>query len=201
MSTTSTPYKAKVVMVGNSGVGKTSIVVRMNGEGFDKKVSASLGASYIVIKGKHRQYDVNLLVWDTAGQERFRSMVPLYARGARAAILVYDITNRRSFEELTDWWKEIMNASEYVVSAIVVANKTDMEAARKVTREEGERFAIELGAIYCETSAKDGVGIGQAMQNAMDTVGAAMVREKSGSLRSIIEFGSSKGAAVKKRCC
>uniref|UniRef100_A0A915PY64 Uncharacterized protein n=1 Tax=Setaria digitata TaxID=48799 RepID=A0A915PY64_9BILA len=155
--------KAKIIFVGKSGVGKTSIILRHDGQGFYSKVSPTLGASFIssflcfssFLDGK----SIELQIWDTAGQERYASMLPMYLRNAVAAVIVYDITDRESFQELKKWVNEVERGSMIPVSLFVVGNKLDLENARVVQYYEGAQYAEQIGAAFHETSALNGEGI------------------------------------------
>ncbi|VDM19010.1 unnamed protein product [Wuchereria bancrofti] len=155
--------RAKIIFVGRSGVGKTSIILRHDGQGFYSKVSPTLGASFIssflyiikLLDGK----SVELQIWDTAGQERYASMLPMYLRNAVAAVIVYDVTDRDSFFEIKKWVNEVERGSTVPVSLFVVGNKLDLESARVVQYREGAQYAEQIGAAFHETSAMNGEGI------------------------------------------
>uniref|UniRef100_A0AAF5PZV2 Ras family protein n=1 Tax=Wuchereria bancrofti TaxID=6293 RepID=A0AAF5PZV2_WUCBA len=148
--------RAKIIFVGRSGVGKTSIILRHDGQGFYSKVSPTLGASFIssflLLDGK----SVELQIWDTAGQERYASMLPMYLRNAVAAVIVYDVTDRDSFFEIKKWVNEVERGSTVPVSLFVVGNKLDLESARVVQYREGAQYAEQIGAAFHETSAMNG---------------------------------------------
>ncbi|CAD5209059.1 unnamed protein product [Bursaphelenchus xylophilus] len=152
-------YRAKVVMVGDSGVGKTSILLRYDGQGFTSCLSQTLGASFISSTIRCIDSNVELNIWDTAGQERFRSMAPLYLRNATAAILVYDITRYETFRNLESWVTELERHAPLDVTKFVMANKSDLEECRVISTEEGREFAERIYATYFETSAMSGRGI------------------------------------------
>jgi len=145
-------------------VGKTSILLRHDGQGFTSLMSSTLGASYVCSKSSHAGREVKLQIWDTAGQERFRSMVPMYLRSAAAAILVFDITNKHSFDDLDSWICEVSRSENgSAVSLFILGNKCDLERNRCVSEAEGREFATRKGAHYFETSALSGKGIETTM--------------------------------------
>ncbi|KAI8077355.1 ras-related protein rab-21-like protein [Gilbertella persicaria] len=124
--------EAKVVILGRTGVGKTSVALRYVKNTFSPNGSSTIGAAFMAKKLTVDDCSVRLQIWDTAGQERFRSMAPMYYRGASAAILVYDITSEESFTELMSWMEELKkNMSENLLIHIV-GNKIDLESERKV---------------------------------------------------------------------
>lgn len=121
----------------------------------------------------------NLQVWDTAGQETFRSIARSYYRGAAAALLIYDVTNRASFNHLGEWLQEIREFGSPEVVVIVVGNKTDLEHQRGVSREEGETFARDNGLVFIETSAKTAANVEEAF---VKTAREIMAKVNSGAV-------------------
>ena len=151
--------EVKLVLIGNQSVGKTCIV-RMATTGlFDEDTIATLGASYtsktIVMDSK----EVRIQIWDTAGQERYRSMTPMYYRGAQFAFVVYSVDNMESFQSVDQWMESLRECVEDQINVFVVANKADLEDARAVTAEQGQEKAKQFGATFMEVSAKTGMGI------------------------------------------
>ncbi|XP_033126551.1 ras-related protein Rab-31-like [Anneissia japonica] len=154
--------EAKVVVLGQQGVGKTSIVVRYVGKIFSNAVAPTIGASYFTFKMTVDNYRVKLQLWDTAGQERFRSMAPMYYRKTNAAFLVYDVTSYASFENIKTWVEELkMNVDSDIVMC-VLGNKCDLKDARKVPKHEALNYAASIGALFFETSAMTNEGIQEA---------------------------------------
>lgn len=147
----------KVVFLGQSGTGKTSIIRQFMYRSFDQSYQATIGMDFVskqlCPKGSDRA--VRLQLWDTAGQERFRALIPGYLRDSSACIVVYDITSRPSFEGARSWVDQALQdrARKEVVLALV-GNKVDLEVERAVSREEGEALARELGMLFFEASAR-----------------------------------------------
>ena len=112
-----------------------------------------------VSESKQHQRNIGLKIWDTAGQEKYRSLAPMYYRGAEAAILVYDITVPASFVALQDWALELKHNASAELMLVICGNKSDLGEFRRVDRGVGEAYAAEMGAVYVETSAKDGQGV------------------------------------------
>ncbi|KAJ1915332.1 hypothetical protein IWQ60_008470 [Tieghemiomyces parasiticus] len=140
--------EAKVVILGSQSVGKTSLVIRYVQKTFSPNCPSTIGASFMATKLLVDGYKIRLQIWDTAGQDRFRPMAPMYYRGATAAILVYDITSAKSFEEIDSWIKVLQ----------IVGNKCDLEHLREVSTEEAEAYGKkQLGPDHTlfEVSAKD----------------------------------------------
>lgn len=149
----------KLIMFGDVSVGKTSIVRAFTSKAFDPDIASTLGVanSSFSMTFDGEEHIFNL--WDTAGQESYRSITATYARNAGGAIVVFDITNRKSFENLPTWIK-ILNEND--VRFIVVGNKCDLEDQRDVTRQEGDEFAGNNYSEYYEASAKTKMGIEEA---------------------------------------
>lgn len=155
--------EAKVVLVGESGVGKSSLTLRFITGSFTENTPSTIGASFmskvINLPGED-PVDVKLNIWDTAGQEKYRSLAALYYRGAVCAIVVYDITNRISFEEAKSYWiDELKQECGSKLVLAVVGNKSDLINERKVSVEEALEFSDLHQAAFFETSAVSDLNI------------------------------------------
>ena len=151
----------KVVILGASGVGKTCLGLRFVKDQFVNYTASTIGASFLVKELVFNNQKMTMQIWDTAGQERFRSMAPLYYRGAVAAILVFSITDEGSFEKLKEWVRELkLNhpPDEPLVLAIA-CNKADMAEQRVVSYDTASKYAASIGALIFETSAKSNTGV------------------------------------------
>ncbi len=153
-------YLFKNIVVGDGGCGKTAIVVRFSQGYFLEQYKLTIGVEFavktITIKDGIK---VKLQIWDTGGQERFQYVRPLYYRGAMGALLLFDLTNRESFDHIPKWIEEVKsNAGE--IPMLLVGNKSDLLSERAVSRQEAESFAREFQLYYIESSAKDGTGVG-----------------------------------------
>ncbi|ORX93914.1 hypothetical protein K493DRAFT_261930 [Basidiobolus meristosporus CBS 931.73] len=153
-------------MIGNSSVGKSSILLRFTGDTFlpPDEVSTTIGVDFKVkvmeIDGKNYK----LTIWDTAGQDRFRTLTSSYYRGAQGVILAYDVSNRETFEQLDQWFAELNRyCSGKSVVKMIVGNKVDKESSRVVSRKEGVEYAEKMGTLFIECSAKTKEGIHQVM--------------------------------------
>ncbi|KAL3233858.1 hypothetical protein RNJ44_03898 [Nakaseomyces bracarensis] len=153
--------KYKIVFLGEQGVGKTSLITRFMYDTFDDNYQATIGIDFLSKTMYLDDKTIRLQLWDTAGQERFRSLIPSYIRDSRVAIVVYDITKRKSFEFIDKWIEDVKNErGEENVILCVVGNKSDLSEERQVTTEEGEKKAQLLGAkIFMETSTKAGYNV------------------------------------------
>mmetsp|Transcript_13033 Transcript_13033/g.24258 ORF Transcript_13033/g.24258 Transcript_13033/m.24258 type:complete len:201 (-) Transcript_13033:1360-1962(-) len=159
------PEDVKLVVLGSSGVGKTSLILRFVTENFKAETDSTVGASYMTkIVSVGNSY-MKFNIWDTAGQERFRSIVHMYYKEVGVAVLVYDLTNPESFAQLTWWYNEMRQHIAYDLIIAVVANKEDLVVNEKVTLEEARAFADSIGALYFRTSAKSNHGITDLFSN------------------------------------
>ena len=144
-----------------SGVGKTSMITRYVGNSFTDHLSPTIGASFFTCKVNLEEAKIKLQIWDTAGQERFRSMAPIYYRNASAALLVFDLTQYHTFAEIKTWVTELQRNIDKALVLVLVGNKSDLMAQRKLDPEEGQNYATKIGASYHETSALQDEGIEQ----------------------------------------
>ena len=151
----------KVTILGNSGVGKTSIILRYTKNEYNENILSSRGVSYSSKIVKVNNKDVQLDLWDTAGQEKFRSLGMYFYKDSYIVILVYDITNRDSFEDLKNvWYNDLKKYGEQYTVLAVVGNKCEMyEAENTVSEEEARQFAEEKNAVFMLVSAKTGDNI------------------------------------------
>eukprot|EP00915_Cephaloidophora_sp_WS-2016_P008693 GHVH01012119.1.p1 GENE.GHVH01012119.1~~GHVH01012119.1.p1 ORF type:complete len:198 (-),score=23.24 GHVH01012119.1:64-657(-) len=158
MSSAGSINKYKLVFLGEQAVGKTSIITRFMYETFDSCYQATIGIDFLSKTLYMEDRTVRLQLWDTAGQERFRSLIPSYIRDSSAAVIVYDVTNRESFENTKQWIDDVRAERGDDVVLALVGNKIDLDN-REVSSEEGEARAKEHGLLFVETSAKAGHNI------------------------------------------
>ncbi|CDR45310.1 CYFA0S17e01310g1_1 [Cyberlindnera fabianii] len=156
----------KLVLLGESAVGKSSIVHRFVKDSFDDFRESTIGAAFLT---QTIQLDENTTVkfeiWDTAGQERYKSLAPMYYRNANAAVVVYDITQEASLERAKSWIKELQRQANQDIVIALAGNKLDLEADRKVSKETARAFASEEGLLFFEVSAKSGEGVKDIFQS------------------------------------
>jgi len=150
----------KVLLLGDSTVGKTCILLKYTDKIFQETHMMTIGLDYrlktmTLQSGK----EVKLQIWDTAGQDRFRSITKNYYKGSHGIILIYDVTSLKTFENVKSWVSQIHEEISDKVVIYLVGNKIDMDDERKVQTEEGQKLAEELGVPFVETSAKSGVNI------------------------------------------
>ncbi len=158
----------KVVVVGESAVGKTNLLLRYIEDRFEENLKATIGFD---IESKIIEVDekpIKAQFYDTAGQERFRALTPSNFRNADVVILVYDISNRVSFDKLDDWVVLVKAHAQRDTTIMIIGNKSDLKEKRQISFDEGERFAKENMAFFFETSAK--INDNQCVQKAFDFV-------------------------------
>ncbi|KAL8496214.1 hypothetical protein ACS0TY_020071 [Phlomoides rotata] len=157
-------YLFKVVVIGDSAVGKSNLLSRFARDEFDHNSKATIGVEFqtqvVDIDGK----EIKAQVWDTAGQERFRAVTSAYYRGAVGALIVYDITRKTTFESIKRWLEELDTHCDTAVARMLVGNKCDLENIREVSVDEGKSLAEEEGLFFIETSALDSTNVKKAFE-------------------------------------
>ena len=152
----------KVIVIGDSGVGKTAITKRLVENSFQEHTASTIGIEYefttINVNGK----SVKLSIWDTAGQEKFKSVSRAYYRQAACVLLVFDITVKETFEHVNSWLQDVRSLSDGEPSFILVGNKSDLAESRVVSTSEAQDFGEENHIEYIETSAKEGTNVSEA---------------------------------------
>ena len=155
-------YLFKYIIIGDTGVGKSCILLQFTDKRFqpvhDLTIGVEFGAKMINLDGKA----IKLQIWDTAGQESFRSITRSYYRGACGALLVYDITRRETFKHLKQWLDEAQQNSNPDMVIMLIGNKIDLDSRRAVSTKDGEEFAKHHGLFFMETSAKSAENIEKA---------------------------------------
>jgi len=141
--------------LGDAGVGKSSLVLRFVSNHFKEYSESTIGASFMSKTIVVSETAIKFQIWDTAGQEKYHSLAPMYYRGSAAAIVVYDITRKSSFQTLKKWIEELKTLGPENIIIIIAGNKADLENQREVQTSDAEKYAREISAIYIETSAKE----------------------------------------------
>ncbi|KAM5573004.1 ras-related protein RABB1b-like [Rosa sericea] len=157
-------YLFKYIIIGDTGVGKSCLLLNFTDKRFrpehDVTIGVEFGTRMVTIEGK----PIKLNIWDTAGQEAFRSITISFYRGAAGALLVFDVTRRETFRNLTKWLEDTRQHANRNITIMLIGNKCDLAHKRVVRREEGEQFAKENGLLYFETSisSKTAHNVGEA---------------------------------------
>ncbi|VAH33264.1 unnamed protein product [Triticum turgidum subsp. durum] len=161
-------YLFKYIIIGDTGVGKSCLLLQFTDKRFqpvhDLTIGVEFGARMITIDNK----PIKLQIWDTAGQESFRSITRSYYRGAAGALLVYDITRRETFNHLASWLEDARQHANANMTIMLVGNKCDLSHRRAVSFEEGEQFAKENGLIFMEASAKTAQNVEEALSRLLE---------------------------------
>eukprot|EP01127_Copromyxa_protea_P003942 TRINITY_DN136_c0_g1_i2.p1 TRINITY_DN136_c0_g1~~TRINITY_DN136_c0_g1_i2.p1 ORF type:complete len:193 (+),score=40.61 TRINITY_DN136_c0_g1_i2:311-889(+) len=154
-------FQFKLVLLGESAVGKSSLVIRFVNGDFEENQTSTVGACFLTQEITLNDTTVKFDIWDTAGQERFASLAPMYYRGAQAAIVVFDITNYSSFIKAQEWVRELQRKGHPNVVIAIAGNKSDLSHTREVTTQQATEYADENGALYYETSAKTATNVNE----------------------------------------
>lgn len=155
----------KLVFLGDSAVGKSCIVNRFSNDRFNDYQESTIGAAFSTAKININDKEVKFEIWDTAGQERYKSLAPMYYRGAKFAVVVYDITMKDSFNGAKLWIHELKNKHRNDCITILVGNKSDLKKDRQISEEEAKSYAENHDLEYIEVSAKSGENIKKIFHN------------------------------------
>jgi Ras-related protein Rab-1A len=170
-------YLFKVLIIGNSGVGKSCLLLRFAEDMFSDNYISTIGVDFKIRKLEVEDKSVKLQIWDTAGQERFRTITKSYYRGSNGIVVVYDITDRESFDQVQHWMSEIDAHASADVCRLLVGNKADLGDKRAVKADEGAALARQYGIPFLETSAKESNNV-----ETMFTTMAGAMKKKAGGL-------------------
>ncbi|KAI9984512.1 hypothetical protein PInf_005870 [Phytophthora infestans] len=170
-------YLFKIVLIGDSGVGKSNLLSRFTRNEFNLESKSTIGVEFatksIVAEGK----TIKAQIWDTAGQERYRAITSAYYRGAVGALLVYDITKHGTFENVERWLKELRDHADANTVIMLVGNKSDLRHLRAVSTEEAMAFAEKNNLAFIETSALEATGVDSAFQRILTEIYKLMSRK------------------------
>ena len=196
----------KVVLVGDSFVGKTNIMSKYLKNEFHEDSKATVGVEFGSRQFNIEGHVVKAQIWDTAGQERYKAITSAYYKGAKGAFIVYDITRKESFENVTKWAEQLKSTADKNLTIIIVGNKTDLEDQRQVTSEEGQNKANSLESAFIETSAASGSNLDKAFEMMINEVYKKCHEEMLAEGDVEIEGGedinlAKKPENTKKACC
>jgi len=170
-------YLYKVVLIGDSGVGKSNLLSRFTRNEFNLESKSTIGVEFATKSMQVDTKTVKAQIWDTAGQERYRAITSAYYRGAVGALLVYDISKQITFENVERWLKELRDHAESNIVIMLVGNKSDLRHRRAVTTEDAMAFAENNGLAFIETSALDATGVDEAFRQILTEIYRSMSRK------------------------
>ena len=197
-------YIFKVLLVGNSDVGKSSLILRYVDQIWNDVFVPTIGVDFKVKSLEIENKSIKLQIWDTAGQERFRNVISSYFKGAHGILLIFDITSRDSFKELENWLAEVEKNASTQILKILIGNKCDLEEEREISKDEGEAFAMRNGMQYIETSAKINTNVNEAFE-ALSKIMVEYYSKKNSVINENKTIKMNKGTDItipkKKKCC
>ena len=205
-------YLFKVVLIGDSGVGKSNLLSRFTRNEFCLESKSTIGVEFATRTLHVESKIIKAQIWDTAGQERYRAITSAYYRGALGAVLVYDVSKPTTFENISRWLKELRDHADANIRIMLVGNKTDLKHLRAVATEDAQSFAEAEGLSYIETSALEATNVEEAFQLilgdiyrtiskkavASDDAGAGAAGVKEGKT---IHVAAGDANSEKKQCC
>ncbi|VDK32376.1 unnamed protein product [Taenia asiatica] len=193
-------YLFKLLLIGDSGVGKSCLLLRFSDDSFVDTYISTIGVDFKIRTLELDGKVVKLQIWDTAGQDRFRTITSSYYRGAQGIIIVYDITDEASFNNLKSWLSEIDCYANASVNRLLVGNKSDLDSKRAVPFEDGKKFADGLAIPFMETSAKTAHNVQEAFIKM-----AMQIKESSPNVPSAaamtLTVGSTTPIKKESGCC
>ena len=202
----------KLVLIGDSGVGKTNILSRYNNNEFSLATQPTVGVEFgnKVIKKENKS--IKLQLWDTAGQERYKAITNAFYKGSKGAFVVYDITRKSSFLNIDKWIGELKTNGSEDILIILVGNKTDLEDKREVSTDKNKKKAKQYGIAFCETSALQGKNIEYAFNILIDEIILEIENAKQKEMKNNKSNNKKKSKGImlninndknhkKKKCC
>ncbi|KAJ1737528.1 GTP-binding protein [Coemansia sp. RSA 2049] len=203
---TSYDYLMKLLIIGDSGVGKSCLLLRFSDDQFTPSFITTIGIDFkirtIELDGKR----IKLQIWDTAGQERFRTITTAYYRGAMGILLVYDVTDERSFNNIENWYMNVEQHASEGVNKILIGNKCDIDDRRVVTKDMGQALANKFNINFKETSAKSNINVEESfLELAADIkkrlLDSASQPEQTTTAGRVDINDAQRGAAQNTGCC
>ena len=199
-------YKLKVVVVGDSGVGKTNLIKRFVTNTFSANSKATVGVEFISKSYRINDQVFKIEIWDTAGQERYKSITAAYYKGAKGALIVYDTTQKTSFENIDKWMSEIKEKSSKDMKLMIIGNKIDLKDERQVETDEALAKAQILEAPIMETSALDATNVKEAFYDLLKEMFREVrkkldIVEQSEGGKEGVQLSTNTEDEPKKGCC
>ena len=202
-------YLFKIVLIGDSGVGKSNLLSRFTRNEFCLESKSTIGVEFATRTLQVEGRTVKAQIWDTAGQERYRAITSAYYRGALGALLVYDVTKPTTFENVSRWLKELRDHADSNIVIMMIGNKTDLKHLRAVATEDGQSYAEKEGLSFIETSALEAINVEKAFQTILSEIYRKISKKSLSSDEpapasikegKTIDVGAPE-ANTKKACC
>ncbi|KAK2662106.1 hypothetical protein Ddye_000680 [Dipteronia dyeriana] len=202
-------YLFKVVLIGDSGVGKSNLLSRFTRNEFCLESKSTIGVEFATRTLQVEGRTVKAQIWDTAGQERYRAITSAYYRGALGALLVYDVTKPTTFDNVSRWLKELRDHADANIVIMMIGNKTDLKHLRAVATEDAQSYAEKEGLSFIETSALEAINVEKAFQTILSEIYRIISKKSLSSGEpapanikegQTIVVGASE-ASTKKPCC
>jgi len=195
-------YLIKLLLIGDSGVGKSCLLLRFSDDSFTPSFITTIGIDFkirtIELEGKR----IKLQIWDTAGQERFRTITTAYYRGAMGILLVYDVTDDKSFANMGNWIRNIEQHASENVNRILIGNKCDLVDKKVIDTARGKSLADEYGIKFLETSAKNSINVDEAFISLARDIKKRLIDTAEQPAEGNIHLKQdTKDSQKKKKCC
>ncbi|KAK9325443.1 ras family-domain-containing protein [Lipomyces orientalis] len=191
----------KLLLIGDSGVGKSCLLLRFSEDSFTPSFITTIGIDFkirtIDLDGKR----IKMQIWDTAGQERFRTITTAYYRGAMGILLVYDVTDEKSFNNIRNWFSNVEQHASEGVNKLLIGNKCDWEEKRAVSTEQGKALANELGIPFIEASAKANINVEEAFVSLARQIKQRVDLASEPQQTNNIDISSGTKSAGNGKCC
>ncbi|KAJ8102751.1 ras family-domain-containing protein [Lipomyces tetrasporus] len=191
----------KLLLIGDSGVGKSCLLLRFSEDSFTPSFITTIGIDFkirtIDLDGKR----IKMQIWDTAGQERFRTITTAYYRGAMGILLVYDVTDEKSFNNIRNWFSNVEQHASEGVNKLLIGNKCDWEEKRAVSTEQGKALANELGIPFIEASAKANINVEEAFVSLARQIKQRVDLASEPQQTNNIDISSGQKSAGNGKCC
>jgi len=202
----------KIIVVGDSGTGKSNLLTRECKNQFDANSKPTIGVEYMTKNFQVSGSSIKTQIWDTAGQERYKSVTSSLYKGAHGVLIVYDITKQSSFDSVEKWLTEVQDRTEPEITIMLIGNKCDLKAQRQVKTEDAAAYAQKRGLVFFETSALDMTNVESAFQRIVDEIEkppvsaarqekAAAIDISAGGVKVQITNVEPQPVEKKKGCC
>ena len=167
----------KIVLIGDSGVGKTNLLGRYLKKEYKEETKATVGVEFGEKKYELNGLKIKAQIWDTAGQERYKAITSMYYKGAKGALIVFDLSSKNTFQNVEKWYNEIKKTADPNINLILIGNKSDLKDKRQISTEEGENKAKEMNVAYLETSALNCDNVDKAFDALIEAISKKMKME------------------------